>query len=90
MANNIPSKADPVSMGFGQAAAKRPRRGAGAGEDLPANVRAMTGKLYRGENDGEVRGWLFDHRTGARVEFTGVRDPRANGGYLLIGKVLRV
>lgn len=48
----------------------------------------MTGKLYRGETEGEVRGWLFDHRTNARVEFTGVRDPRGNG-YLLAGRVLR-
>jgi hypothetical protein len=52
----------------------------------PAPDVAMTGKLYRGALDGEVRGWLFDHRSGFRVEFTGCRDPR--GGYLLMGKVV--
>lgn len=45
---------------------------------------ALTGKLYARE-DGGVRGWLYDHRTGLRFEFEGVRDPRGKG-YLLVGK----
>lgn len=49
---------------------------------------ALTGKLYRGETDGAVRGWLFDHKTGLRIEFNGARDPRPQGGYLLMGKVV--
>lgn len=84
MAHDLASRPTAVPMGQRQAAAQRAQGDA----PLPANAQAMTGKLYRGETEGEVRGWLFDHRTNARVEFTGVRDPRGNG-YLLAGRVLR-
>jgi hypothetical protein len=50
---------------------------------------AFSGKLVRGETDGSVRGWLFDHRSGTRIEFDGCRDPRG-GGYLLAGRVVPV
>lgn len=33
---------------------------------------------------------LADAATGGRIEFTGVRDPRAGRGYLLLGKVVPV
>lgn len=46
---------------------------------------AFTGKLYRGEQDGTVIGWLWDHKTETRITFDGCRDPRGNG-YLIMGK----
>lgn len=50
----------------------------------------FTGKLVRGAEDGAVRGWLYDHKSGTRIEFDGARDPRRGGGYLLMGKVVPV
>jgi hypothetical protein len=54
---------------------------------VPEEGHEYTGKLYRGEHEGSVRGWLID-RMGTRIEFNGVKDPRPDkGGYILIGKV---
>lgn len=47
-------------------------------------AQAFTGKLMRAD-EGAVRGWLFDHKSGFRIEFQGPRDPRGNG-YLIVGK----
>ncbi|HEY2616452.1 MAG TPA: hypothetical protein VGI78_03865 [Acetobacteraceae bacterium] len=47
---------------------------------------AYTGKLYRGSDEGTVRGFLVD-TMGTRLELSGVRDPRG-GGYLLVGRVV--
>lgn len=55
------------------------------------NANEFTGKLYRGEHDGTVRGWLID-RMGFRIEFGGFKDPRprAGGGYIIIGRLAHI
>ena len=45
-----------------------------------------TGKLLPGERPGDVKGWLYNHHSGVRIEFTGAKDPRPKQGYLIIGK----
>lgn len=51
----------------------------------------LSGKLYRGEHEGEVRGWLYEHRSKLRIEFRGGRDPRPQkGGYLIMGRVVKL
>lgn len=55
-------------------------------EQPPATAQAFTGKLMKGAEEGSVRGWLYDHKTGLRIEFNGAKDPRPGGGYLLVGK----
>ena len=49
-----------------------------------------TGELRRGEDEGTVRGWLFCQETGGRIEFTGVKDHRRGGGYILVGRTVPV
>lgn len=47
-----------------------------------------TGKVFRGTQAGTVRGFIYNHHSGRRVEFTGTKDPRPSGGYLLVGSVV--
>lgn len=58
----------------------------GSDEPAPAAEGEYTGKLYRGEHEGTVRGWLL-HRGGCRLEFSGTKDHRRQGGYILIGRL---
>lgn len=59
-------------------------------EAVSVAVQAFTGKLMKGAEEGSVRGWLYDHKTGLRIEFSGAKDPRPQGsrggGYLLVGR----
>lgn len=57
-----------------------------ATKEQPPPAQAFTGKLMKGTEEGSVRGWLFDHKTGFRIEFNGAKDPRPQGRYLLAGK----
>jgi len=67
------------------------KRVSGAAAAAPAEStrpREYTGKLYRGEHEGTVRGWLVD-RLGSRIEFDGTKDPRPQkGGYIIIGRLV--
>jgi hypothetical protein len=51
------------------------------------NADEYTGTLRRGEQEGELRGFLIN-LAGVRIEFSGFRDPRPGHGYTLIGRVV--
>lgn len=89
---------NPVRVGGGMASAPTtsasPRRApAGLGSPDPAvpNLATprpsddFTGRLVKGDGEGEVRGWIIVAATKERIEFRGFKDPRGHG-YLLVGR----
>lgn len=96
MADDLEPGPDPVPVGWWREAAEAERAKAGEhfaqrkAEPMLTAGTDVAGKLYRGEHEGEVQGWLYDHRTRLRIEFRGSRDPRPQKrGYLITGKVMR-